>query len=55
LIWLKIILWSSASLASSLSDDLLGKATVEVVRKLRSKGAKPEMIRTNIQMIGSLR
>ncbi|KAG6781866.1 hypothetical protein POTOM_011249 [Populus tomentosa] len=43
-----------ASLASSLSDDLLGKATVEVVRKLRSKGAKPEMIRTNIQMIGSL-
>ncbi|KAL9353697.1 hypothetical protein Peur_051667 [Populus x canadensis] len=43
-----------ASLASSLSDDLLGKATVEVVRKLRTKGAKPEMIRTNIQMIGAL-
>ncbi|KAJ6928183.1 hypothetical protein NC651_012014 [Populus alba x Populus x berolinensis] len=38
----------------SLSDDLLGKATVEVVRKLRTKGAKPEMIRTNIQMIGAL-
>ncbi|KAJ6937882.1 cullin-associated NEDD8-dissociated protein 1-like [Populus alba x Populus x berolinensis] len=33
-----------ASLASSLSDDLLGKVTVEVVRKLRTKGAKPEMI-----------
>ncbi|KAG6780047.1 hypothetical protein POTOM_016455 [Populus tomentosa] len=43
-----------ASLASSLSDDLLGKVTVEVVRKLRTKGAKPEMIRTNIQMIGAL-
>ncbi|KAB5574504.1 hypothetical protein DKX38_001698 [Salix brachista] len=43
-----------ASLASSLSDDLLGKTTIEVVRKLRTKGAKPEMIRTNIQMIGAL-
>ncbi|KAG5248419.1 cullin-associated NEDD8-dissociated protein [Salix suchowensis] len=43
-----------ASLAPSLSDDLLCKATVEVVRKLRSKGAKTEMIRTNIQMIGAL-
>ncbi|KAH9684486.1 Cullin-associated NEDD8-dissociated protein 1 [Citrus sinensis] len=43
-----------ASLASSLSDDLLAKATIEVVRNLRSKGAKPEMIRTNIQMVGAL-
>lgn len=46
---------SSASLASSLSDDLLAKATIEVVRNLRSKGVKPEMTRTNIQMIGALR
>ncbi|KAK9054826.1 hypothetical protein SSX86_025905 [Deinandra increscens subsp. villosa] len=43
-----------ASLASSLSDDLLAKATTEVVRLLRNKGAKPEMTRTNIQMIGAL-
>ncbi|CAN0899465.1 Cullin-associated NEDD8-dissociated protein 1 [Linum grandiflorum] len=43
-----------ASLAASLSDDLLAKATVEVVHKLRSKGVKPEMTRTNIQMIGAL-
>ncbi|KAF2294067.1 hypothetical protein GH714_007230 [Hevea brasiliensis] len=43
-----------ASLASSLSDDLLAKATIEVVRNLRSKGVKPEMTRTNIQMIGAL-
>nr|GEV52584.1 cullin-associated NEDD8-dissociated protein 1 [Tanacetum cinerariifolium] len=43
-----------ASLASSLSDDLLAKGTVEVVRILKSKGMKPEMIRTNIQMIGAL-
>ncbi|THG21611.1 hypothetical protein TEA_019624 [Camellia sinensis var. sinensis] len=44
----------SASLASSLSDDLLAKATVEVVRLLKNKGTKPEMTRTNIQMIGAL-
>ncbi|KAH7538365.1 hypothetical protein FEM48_Zijuj03G0191800 [Ziziphus jujuba var. spinosa] len=43
-----------ASLASSLSDDLLAKATVEVVHNLRNKGAKSEMTRTNIQMIGAL-
>ncbi|KAM0046728.1 putative TATA-binding protein interacting (TIP20) [Helianthus debilis subsp. tardiflorus] len=43
-----------ASLASSLSDDLLAKATNEVVRLLQNKGAKPEMTRTNIQMIGAL-
>lgn len=43
-----------ASLASSLSDDLLAKTTVEVVRLLKNKGTKPEMTRTNIQMIGAL-
>lgn len=43
-----------ASLASSLSDDVLAKVTIEVVRLLRSKGAKSEIIRTNIQMIGAL-
>ncbi|CAA2963726.1 cullin-associated NEDD8-dissociated 1 [Olea europaea subsp. europaea] len=43
-----------ASLASSLSDDLLAKATVEVVRLLRNKAIKPEITRTNIQMIGAL-
>ena len=45
----------AASLASSLSDDLLTKATVEVVDLLKRKGTKPEMTRTNIQMIGALR
>ncbi|KAM0040565.1 putative TATA-binding protein interacting (TIP20) [Helianthus debilis subsp. tardiflorus] len=43
-----------ASLASSLSDDLLAKGTTEVVRILQRKGTKPEMTRTNIQMIGAL-
>ncbi|XP_076954114.1 cullin-associated NEDD8-dissociated protein 1-like [Bidens hawaiensis] len=43
-----------ASLASSLSDDLLAKGTTEVVRALQNKGTKPEMTRTNIQMIGAL-
>ncbi|KAJ0010232.1 hypothetical protein Pint_33056 [Pistacia integerrima] len=43
-----------ASLASSLSDDLLAKATVDVVHNLRRKSSKPDMIRTNIQMIGAL-
>ncbi|WOL01566.1 cullin-associated NEDD8-dissociated protein 1 [Canna indica] len=43
-----------ASLASSLSDDLLSKATSEVVQLLKSKNVKPELTRTNIQMIGSL-
>lgn len=46
---------SSASLASSLSDDFLAKATVEVVRNLGNKSSKAEMTRTNIQMIGALR
>lgn len=44
----------SASLASSLSDDLLAKATVEVVKNLSNKNAKSEITRTNIQMIGAL-
>ncbi|XLR08365.1 hypothetical protein S83_036303, partial [Arachis hypogaea] len=43
-----------ASLSSSLSDDLLAKATIEVVTNLKSKVAKSEMTRTNIQMIGAL-
>ncbi|CAE6064044.1 unnamed protein product [Arabidopsis arenosa] len=43
-----------ASLASSLSDDLLAKATVEVVKNLSNKNAKSEITRTNIQMIGAL-
>ncbi|GAU44670.1 hypothetical protein TSUD_204500 [Trifolium subterraneum] len=43
-----------ASLSSSLSDDLLAKATVEVVTKLKNKAAKSDMTRTNIQMIGAI-
>ncbi|XP_039137910.1 cullin-associated NEDD8-dissociated protein 1 [Dioscorea cayenensis subsp. rotundata] len=43
-----------ASLASSLSDDLLAKATVEVVQLLKNKKVKADMTRTNIQMIGAL-
>ncbi|XP_061375956.1 cullin-associated NEDD8-dissociated protein 1-like isoform X1 [Gastrolobium bilobum] len=43
-----------ACLSSSLSDDLLARATVEVVKNLKNRVAKSEMIRTNIQMIGAL-
>ncbi|KAI4296141.1 hypothetical protein L6164_036124 [Bauhinia variegata] len=43
-----------ASLSSSLSDDLLAKATFEVVNNLKNKVSKSEMTRTNIQMIGAL-
>ncbi|KAI4367061.1 hypothetical protein MLD38_022842 [Melastoma candidum] len=43
-----------ASLASSLSDDLLAKATVEIIHHLRNRAMKSDMIRTNIQMIGAL-
>ncbi|PNX99127.1 cullin-associated NEDD8-dissociated protein 1-like, partial [Trifolium pratense] len=43
-----------ASLSSSLSDDLLAKATVEVVTKLKNKATKSDMTRTNIQMIGAI-
>lgn len=43
-----------ASLASSLSDDLLAKATVEIVRLLKNQSTKSEITRTNIQMIGAL-
>lgn len=53
--WTWQIVLPLASLASSLSDDLLAKATVEVVQNLRNKSSKSEMTRTNIQMIGALR
>lgn len=43
-----------ASLAPSLSDDWLAKATGEVVQLLKNKSTKSEMTRTNIQMIGAL-
>ncbi|XP_072955523.1 cullin-associated NEDD8-dissociated protein 1 isoform X1 [Typha angustifolia] len=43
-----------ALLASNLSDDLLAKATSEVVYFLNNKSTKPEITRTNIQMIGAL-
>ncbi|KAL6629111.1 hypothetical protein ACP70R_028876 [Stipagrostis hirtigluma subsp. patula] len=43
-----------ASLAPSLSDDLLAKATLQVVQLLKNRSAKSEITRTNIQMIGSL-
>jgi hypothetical protein len=44
-----------ASLSSSLSDDLLAKATAEVVTKLKNKAAKADMTCTNIQMIHAIR
>lgn len=43
----------SASLARSLPDNLLEKATLEVVKFLGNK-VKPEVTRTNIQMLGAL-
>eukprot|EP00250_Pteridium_aquilinum_P018481 c24109_g1_i1 orf=324-4016(+) len=42
-----------AMLASSLSDDLLGRAIFHVIELLKRRDLKPEMIRTNIQMIGA--
>ncbi|KAG6406357.1 hypothetical protein SASPL_133957 [Salvia splendens] len=42
------------SLASSLSDDLLAKATVEIIQLLKKQTTKSEITRTNIQMIGAL-
>jgi hypothetical protein len=45
----------AASLAPCLSDDLLAKATLEVVKLLKNRSAKSEITRTNIQMIGALR
>lgn len=45
----------SASLAPSLSDEWLAKATGEVVQLLKNKKTKSDMTRTNIQMIGALR
>ncbi|KAG8044191.1 hypothetical protein GUJ93_ZPchr0040g33514 [Zizania palustris] len=43
-----------ASLAACLSDDLLAKATFEVVLLLKNRNAKSEIAQTNIQMIGAL-
>lgn len=43
-----------AMLVSNTSDDLLGRATLHVVQLLKLKDSKPEMTRTNIQMIGAL-
>jgi cullin-associated NEDD8-dissociated protein 1 len=43
----------AATLASSMSDDLLARATITVVQILKNKDVKPEMTRTNIQMIGA--
>jgi cullin-associated NEDD8-dissociated protein 1 len=43
----------AATLASSMSDDLLARATITVVQILKNKEVKPEMTRTNIQMIGA--
>lgn len=43
-----------ASLASTLSDDLLARTTTQVVKLLNSKGQKSDITRTNIQMIGAL-
>jgi cullin-associated NEDD8-dissociated protein 1 len=43
-----------ATLASSMSDDLLARATVSVVQLLKNKDVKADMTRTNIQMIGAL-
>jgi cullin-associated NEDD8-dissociated protein 1 len=51
----EILIYYSASLAPSLSDDLLAKGTLEVMKLLKNKSAKPDIIRTNIQMIGALR
>ncbi|KAK1402413.1 Cullin-associated NEDD8-dissociated protein 1 [Heracleum sosnowskyi] len=42
------------SLALNLSDDLLAIATAEILRHLKRKGVKPEISRTNIQMLGAL-
>ncbi len=43
----------AASLAASMSDDLLARATITVVQILKNKEVRPEMTRTNIQMIGA--
>ncbi|KAE8766554.1 cullin-associated NEDD8-dissociated protein 1 [Hordeum vulgare] len=43
-----------ASLAPCFSDDLLAKATSEVVQLLKNKRAKSDITRPNIQMIGAL-
>ncbi|KAL8156094.1 hypothetical protein AgCh_001253 [Apium graveolens] len=43
-----------AALALNLSENLLAKATAAVVRHLKSEGVKPEISRTNIQMLRAL-
>jgi len=43
----------AATLAATMSDDLLARATVNVVQILKNKDVKPDMTRTNIQMIGA--
>jgi hypothetical protein len=48
-------LFLALHLAACLSDDLLAKATFEVVQLLKNRSAKSEIARTNIQMIGALR
>ncbi|KAL3700206.1 hypothetical protein R1sor_018228 [Riccia sorocarpa] len=42
-----------ATLASSMTDDLLARATISVVQILKNKDVKSDMTRTNIQMIGA--
>ncbi|KAG0632469.1 hypothetical protein M758_1G330700 [Ceratodon purpureus] len=42
-----------ATLAATMSDDLLARATINVVQILKNKDVKPDMTRTNIQMIGA--
>ncbi|EMS55195.1 Cullin-associated NEDD8-dissociated protein 1 [Triticum urartu] len=48
------IVGKRTSLAPCLSDDLLAKATLEVIKLLKIKRAKSDITRTNIQMIGAL-
>ena len=43
----------AATLAATMSDDLLARATINVVQILKNKDVKPDMTRTNIQMIGA--
>lgn len=44
----------NATLAAVMSDDLLARATINVVQILKNKDVKADVIRTNIQMIGAL-
>ena len=49
------MVFATAILASSLSDDLLGRAIHHVVDLLKRRDLKPDMIRSSIQMIGAFR